>query len=124
MVFEGINHALEPRIWAEEHFGEAAFFDVRRTERAITIAAAMAAQPGASLPQLFGRWYDTKAIRLPTIYPLLAYTAFPASRARANSRTRCIPCQIALGPGWPSLLRTRNPPNRAIRRTIIPSVGE
>jgi hypothetical protein len=61
MVFEGINHALEPQTWAEQQFGEAAFFDVRRTERAITIAAAMAAQPGVSLPQLFGRWYDTKA---------------------------------------------------------------
>src|SRR5512143_1210837 len=75
MIFEGINHALEPQTWAEQQFGEAAFFDVRRTERAITIAAAMAAQPGASLPQLFGRWYDTKA----------AYTLF--GHAEANPDT-------------------------------------
>src|SRR5512143_1255128 len=75
MTFEGINHALEPRIWAEEQVGEAAVFDVRRTDRAITIAAAMAAQPGASLPQLFGRWDDTNA----------AYTLF--GHAEANPDT-------------------------------------
>jgi hypothetical protein len=56
-----INHTLDPRTWAEEHFREAAFLDIRRTDRVVTIAAAMAAQPGVSLPQLFGRWYDTKA---------------------------------------------------------------
>jgi hypothetical protein len=61
MALEVINHTLDPRTWAEEHFREAAFLDVRRTDRAVTIAAAMAAPPGVSLPQRFGRWYDTKA---------------------------------------------------------------
>jgi len=75
MALEGINHALEPRTWVEEQFGEAAFCDVRRTERAITIAAAMAAQPGASLPQLFGRWDDTKA----------AYTLFSHAEATPDT---------------------------------------
>ena len=61
MALEVINHTLDAQTWAEEHFREAAILDVRRTKRAITIAAAMAAQPGVSLPQLFGRWDDTKA---------------------------------------------------------------
>src|SRR5512143_3824715 len=61
MALEVINHTLDPRTWAEAHFREAAFLDVRRTDRAVTIAAAMVAQPGGSLPPLCGRWYDTKA---------------------------------------------------------------
>jgi hypothetical protein len=56
-----LDHQSDPRSWAEEHFGGATFTDVRRVERAITIAAAMATNPGASIPRLFTRWYDTKA---------------------------------------------------------------
>ena len=43
MALEVINHTLDAQTWVEEHFREAAFLDVRRTKRAITIAAAMAA---------------------------------------------------------------------------------
>jgi Transposase DNA-binding len=35
--------------------------DVRRVERLKTIAEALAANPGASIPQLFARPYDMKA---------------------------------------------------------------
>jgi len=57
-----IHHGKEePAPWAERHFGEAEFSDVRRVRRVQMIAEAMAAQPGQSLPELFGRWYDVKA---------------------------------------------------------------
>jgi hypothetical protein len=56
-----LDHHCDPRTWAEEHFGGTLFSDVRRIERGITIAAAMAANPGASIPRLFTGWYDTKA---------------------------------------------------------------
>jgi len=42
---------------------------------------------------------EVKSTRLPTTYPSPAYTARPASNARANALTFCIPSQIALGPG-------------------------
>lgn len=58
---ELINHAMEPRRWAEVHFGEAPLTDVRRVERLKTIAEALAADPGASIPQRFARPYDVKA---------------------------------------------------------------
>jgi Transposase DNA-binding/Transposase Tn5 dimerisation domain len=47
--------------WAVEQFDGAELSDVRRVERAITIAEAMAASPGAPLPQLFAHPYDLKA---------------------------------------------------------------
>jgi hypothetical protein len=56
-----LDHSRDPRAWATEHFGDTLFSDVRRVERAVTIAAAMAANPGASIPQLFARWPETKA---------------------------------------------------------------
>jgi hypothetical protein len=58
---EPINHAMEPRRWAEVPFGEAPLTDVRRVERLKTMAEALAANPGASIPQLFARPYDVKA---------------------------------------------------------------
>jgi hypothetical protein len=50
-----------PREWAVANFSGAELSDVRRVERAITIAEAMAASPGASLPQMFAHGYDLKA---------------------------------------------------------------
>lgn len=38
--------------WAVEHFDGAELSEVRRVERAVTIAEARAASPGASLPQM------------------------------------------------------------------------
>lgn len=55
------NQSPSPRQWAVEHFGGAEFSDVRRVDRAVTIAEAMAASPGASLPQMFAHPYDLKA---------------------------------------------------------------
>jgi len=50
-----------PRRWAEAHFSGAALSDVRRVERVQTIAEAMAARPGESIPQMFAHRYDVKA---------------------------------------------------------------
>lgn len=52
---------LDPQRWAELHFGELDLGDVRRDERVIKLGQAMAAKPGASLPQLFSRPYDLTA---------------------------------------------------------------
>jgi hypothetical protein len=49
------------REWAEEQFEGAELSDVRRVARAVTIAEAMAASPGAALPQMFAHPYDLKA---------------------------------------------------------------
>jgi Transposase DNA-binding len=61
------------REWAEEQFDGADFSDVRRVGRAITIAEALVASPGTSLPQLFARPYDLKAayrfFRHPEVQP-------------------------------------------------------
>jgi hypothetical protein len=70
-----VSHSAEPRTWAEEHFGDTPFSDIRRTERAIRIAEAMAANPGASIPQLFAHPYDTKA----------AYTFFGHAEAEPET---------------------------------------
>jgi hypothetical protein len=55
------NHDLDPQAWAEIHFSDLDMGDLRRNQRVITIGQAMAAKPGASLPQTFPRWYDLKA---------------------------------------------------------------
>ncbi|MGH9840048.1 MAG: IS4 family transposase [Blastocatellia bacterium] len=55
------NYDLDPQRWAEIHFGDLDLGDLRRNQRVINIAQAMAAKPGASLPQTFSRWPDLKA---------------------------------------------------------------
>jgi len=52
---------LDPQRWAEQHFADLDLGDIRRNQRVITIASAMAHQPGKSIPQLFDRWTDVKA---------------------------------------------------------------
>ena len=50
-----------PRQWAEDTFAQAALGDCRRSQRAVTIAQALAEQPGLSIPGLFQNPYDIKA---------------------------------------------------------------
>lgn len=50
-----------PHEWAGIHFGGAELSDVRRVDRVVMIAEAMAASPGKALPQLFAHPYDLKA---------------------------------------------------------------
>ncbi|GEM_PF-6230649 len=50
------------RTWSEENFSGDILGDERRVQRVITYAQAMAAHPGKSIPQLFDRPYDVKAV--------------------------------------------------------------
>lgn len=52
---------LGPQAWAEENFGELELGHAKRNQRAITIAAGFAANPGKSIPQTFGSWYQVQA---------------------------------------------------------------
>ena len=56
-----MDHREPADVWARRHFGEADVSDVRRAERVITIAHAMALTPEASVPKLFAKRYDVKA---------------------------------------------------------------
>ena len=51
----------EPQRWAEAHFADLELSDVRRASRVVTIAQAMARNPGLSIPQMFAHPYDVKA---------------------------------------------------------------
>lgn len=54
-------HQAAPRLWAEQHFGDLDLGDLRRNQRAVTIATAMATNPARSIPQMFLKPYDVKA---------------------------------------------------------------
>lgn len=54
-------HQESPLAWAEKHFAEVDLGEVRRNQRALTIAAAMATNPDASIPKMFTHCYDIKA---------------------------------------------------------------
>lgn len=73
------------REWAEEEFRGAELSDVRRVERAITIAEAMAASPGASLPQMFGDRNDLKAA-----YRFLRHEEATPDQLQAGHRERVL----------------------------------
>ncbi len=49
------------RQWATEQWGEAELGDTRRTQRAIRLGEALAANPGGSLPEQTGNWGELKA---------------------------------------------------------------
>lgn len=55
------EYETSPAEWARKHFGGAEMSDIRRVERVITVAEAMALSPGATLPQMFAHRYDLKA---------------------------------------------------------------
>src|SRR5512145_2921547 len=59
MITENQTQSL--REWAVEHFGGAELSRVKRLDRAITIAEAMAASPGKSLSEMFAHPYDLTA---------------------------------------------------------------
>lgn len=54
-------HESDPYEWAKLHFSGAEMSDIRRVERVIKIATAVAQNPGASFGEMFGNWYDVKA---------------------------------------------------------------
>ncbi len=73
------------RAWAEAQFGGAEMSDVRRVERTITIGEAMAASPGASLPEMFGCTYDLKAA-----YQFLRHSEATPDQLQAGHRERVL----------------------------------
>jgi Transposase DNA-binding/Transposase DDE domain len=57
----GTVHQGNPQAWAEQQFATVQVSDIRRAQRVRKIAAAMAANPGQSIPQLCATAYDVKA---------------------------------------------------------------
>jgi len=57
----GTGHQGDPHTWAEQQFATVQVSEVRRAQRVRKIAAAMAANPGQSIPQLCATAYDLKA---------------------------------------------------------------
>jgi len=55
---EGLEH---PDKWAVEIFGTAELGDLRRTDRLVKMAAAIAENPSASLPESMRNWAETLA---------------------------------------------------------------
>lgn len=82
------KQAQSPREWALEHFGGAELSDVRRVSRATTIAEAMAASPGASLPQMFAHPYDLKAA-----YTFFRHPEVTPDHVQAGHRERVL-CEM------------------------------
>src|SRR5437660_9557290 len=58
MDIEGLEHAEK---WAVENFGTAELGDLRRTDRLVKMATAIAENPSASLPESMRNWADTLA---------------------------------------------------------------
>src|SRR5215469_2559409 len=58
MDIEGLEHADR---WAVETFGTAELGDLRRTDRLVKMATAIAENPSASLPESMRNWADTLA---------------------------------------------------------------
>jgi Transposase DNA-binding len=61
MILKDVHTSEELHAWAAQEFADAELGDVRRADRLVTIAGAMAMAPGASIPELFARAYDVKA---------------------------------------------------------------
>ena len=55
------GHQGDPQAWAVQQFATVQVSDVRRAKRVRIIAAAMAATPGQSIPQLCATPYEVKA---------------------------------------------------------------
>jgi hypothetical protein len=77
----GLAPSLDATQWAAQQFAELDLGDIRRDQRVVTIAAAMAAYPGGSLPQLFTRWADLKAA-----YQLFAHASSTPDELQATHR--------------------------------------
>jgi hypothetical protein len=76
---------LDPQTWAEEQFGELDLGHEKRNQRAVTIAAAFATQPGKSIPQIFDSGYAVKAA-----YQFFANEAVTPDEVQATHRERTL----------------------------------
>mgnify|MGYP003701356205 CR=1 FL=1 len=78
MLAGTLDHQAAPADWARSQFQEAKLGHSTRRQRVMTIAGAMAEQPGRTIPELFTRKYDIDA----------AYTLFDRPEATPDA----IPC--------------------------------
>ena len=83
---------LDPHLWAEQHFSDLDLGDLRRNQRVITVAGAMAHKPGNPIPQLFDCWGDVKAT-----YGLFARPEVTPDELQATHRDWV--CQVISQPG-------------------------
>jgi hypothetical protein len=56
-----MQYHKDSQAWAQTHFSHAQMGDVRRIQRVVTVAQAMAAHAGQSIPQLVAQSYEVKA---------------------------------------------------------------
>ena len=76
-----LQHHLDPKTWAENNFAGAEMSDLRRLDRVVTIAEAMAASPGKTIPDMFASTYDVKAA-----YALFKHQEATPSNLQAGHR--------------------------------------
>ena len=84
--------AADPETWVGQQLDGATLGDPRRQQRAQTIAAAMARQPGVSFPQMFERKYDIDAT-----YAFLQRPEATPANIQAGHRQQVL--QAAAAPG-------------------------
>jgi len=73
--------------WAETHFGAAALGDQRRTQRLVTLAAQIAANPAASLPDQTEAWGELKAAYRLLGRPEVTFAAVAAPHGQLTRAT-------------------------------------
>jgi hypothetical protein len=56
-----LENFTDLQTWAVEQWGDAELGDSRRTDRAIAVGGAIAANPQASLPDMMGGWNEIRA---------------------------------------------------------------
>src|SRR5438876_11806621 len=74
-----VSVTLDPQQWAEEQFGDCQLGDARRTQRAVTLAAQVAAHPSGTTPQQTSGWNGCKA----------AYRLFDADDVTFETLAEC-----------------------------------
>jgi hypothetical protein len=76
-----LQHHELPRIWADNNFSGSEMTDIRRIDRVVTIAVALAASPGKTIPGMFASTYDVKAA-----YELFKHTDATPDNLQAGHR--------------------------------------
>src|SRR5262245_62561658 len=80
--------------WAQMHFGQADLGHGKRTERLVTLAAQVAADPSGSLPEQTVTWADTKAAYRLFDRPEVTFEA--VAQGHWDLRHQCGPGRFAI----------------------------
>lgn len=116
MVADLSLHEGTPEQWARIHFGKVDLGNFSRNCRVETTAAAMAANPGVSTPQLFSRTYDVEAT-----YTLYSHPSATPDNLQQGHRD-WVQAQLAQ-PGTYLLLEDTTTVSFSHRRVAIPGLG-